>query len=474
MAPFLFGCGLALSQYYPSFSVTVKKMACKVKEESINNLSTIEKSNVQSETTSLLDLSDFVLLRVFSLLDLRDAIKFAGTCVRLNRVSEMHFTKYKQFDLLKFQHFFDVLDPDNYYARYAYDDEEEDDQCEDDEEIEKPEPIDAAKVLAHIGKHITTLSIHSTPARVRRAIKEHCVNIKSLKIYDLFYGYYSTDEWEAWMKKVNLESLTLAKFDNFDELSVRLSSLKELKFTDGGVGFMELYNILENTPDLESLQVELYYPDFDYRIFNKLPKLRCLDIKIYSADLVKLIAFLKMDALTQLKLFLPVNLDAVALKRLNSFLETLAESARLDELQLYVNNVDKDTFGALNLFRVTSLHFCAEVCEDDRCLIHELVNAQPNLKHLDLLRTDLSIELVVFVIKSLVKLETLSLTIDTGEFEQFNESEVDEILKTSISRPTLTMYINSGDRSSVKIVVRSYFQHKFSSFLLILIYRFES
>lgn len=453
---------------------------CKVNDESLNNLKFV-KSNVESKKlqTSLLDLNDFALLRIFSWLNMKDSINFAETCVRLRKVGELNFTKYKQFDLLKYEHLVYVLE--NYYDRYGhygyYDDEEdpdkgEEDPDEDEEDMEEPEPIEAEKVLSHIGKHITTLSIDSIWSTVRKAVMDNCVKIKSLKIYE------SPDfdsEWRTWIQNLNLESLTIQDCSNFNEMGVGLAALKELKFTDGNgdLNSMELFNVLEKTSDLESLQVELYYSDFKYAIFTKLPKLRCLEIKIESKDLVNLTESLKMDVLTELKVFLPLTFEAEGLKSLNSFLEILAEKSKLKELELYVSQVDKDTYRALNIFHLTTLRFYALVFVDHRChdccSIRQLVKAQPNLKHLDFLRKDVTVEHVVFVIKNLVNLETLRM--DMEDLEELNESKIDEILKVSTSRPMLTLYINSDDRNSIKIEVRPNLHYKYLS--LILLYCFK-
>lgn len=435
---------------------------CQVLDESLNNILN-EKSNVESEnlmTSTLLDLNDFALLRVFSYLNLRDCINFAETCVRLSKVSEIHFTKYKRFDLLKFEHFEYLLD--NYYDRYAYyDDDVDDNQDEDEneEEIEEPEPIPVEKVLAHIGRHIKTLSINSLLS-TEKAVMDNCVNVTSLKLY-AGYDFEMTSEWKAWMGKLNLESITFKDCSNFNKLSVvGLAALKELKLTDGNgkLTSMELFNILEKTSDLESLEVELYYTDFKYEIFSKLPKLRCLAIKIESKDLVILAEFLKMDVLTKFKLFIPLYFDAIHLKNVNSFLEILAEKGNLNELQLYLGQADENTYRILKLFHLTSLRFYALIsvdhCCNDCCMIHQLVDAQRNLLHLDYFNKYLTTEQLVFTIKNLVKLETLTCRMDKEDLEQLNELKIDEILKTSISRPMLTLNINSEERNSVKITVR--------------------
>lgn len=424
------------------------------------------KMNDESEKlmTSLLDISDFVLLHVFSYLNLRDSINFAETCVRLSKVGEMNFTKYKKFDLFKYEHLVYVLE-DN-YNRYAYhDDEEDEDEDENGEDIEESEPIEVENVLSHIGKHIETLSINSTRQSVEKAVTDNCVNVTSLKILEI---YHYSSEWKTWMNNLNLEKLTIQNCDNFTEMSVPLATLKELKFT-GSNNFLdstELINILEKTPELESLQVELYYTDFKYDIFDKLPKLRSLYIKIHSEDLVKLTEFLKFDVLTQFKIFLPyfINddgaIDDKGLNILNSFLELLAAKGNLNELGLFVSHVDKNTFRALKLFHVTSLRFCTltflhHCAFHDDCMINELVQVhqQSNLKHLDFLKKSISIEHAILVLKKLVKLETFTFRMEE-DLDRLTESKIDEILKTSSSRPMLTLYVNLKKRNSVKITVR--------------------
>lgn len=415
---------------------------------------------------SLLDLNDFVLLRVFSNLNLRDSINFAETCVRLRKVAELAYTKYKHFDLFKYEHFLYVLDYNNAY----YDDDEEETEDENEEEIVELEPISADKVVSHIGKEIITLSIDfCLSSAVQEAVRDNCINVTSLKIYE-FYESDKSSKWNTWLEKLSLVSLTIQNCDNFNEICGGISTLTELKFTtegnggfNGGLNSTDLYNLLEKNPNLERLKIQLYDADFEYDIFTKLPKLRCLDIMIDSGNLANLTEVLKINQLTEFKLFLSLNFRE-NLKNLNPFLKILAEKAeKLVTLQLDVDHVDENTFRTLNLFNLTSLgcfplifeehlYCCQDCCN---CTSKGLVNAVPNLKHLNCLRQYISIEQTIFFISNLKKLETFCFRMDEAEELEklLNETEMDEILKNSIDRPTLTLYINCCGRNGVKIVV---------------------
>ena len=164
-----------------------------------------------------------------------------------------------------------------------------------------------------------------------------------------------------------------------------------------------------------------------------------------------------MDGLTQFKLRLEMtNNYYESLQRLNSFLEILAERSKINELHLSTNTIDQNTFRILKSFHdVTSLGLSATLHVDDQqdehWMIHQLVEAQPNLKHLDLSHTYPLTEHVHFLVKNLVKLETFTFRMTMKDLRQL---QIDEMLKTSTSRPILTLYINYHAINSVKIEVK--------------------
>lgn len=395
----------------------------------------------------LTDFDDLVLSHIFDYLQLNDLISSSETCRRFKAISETKFKKYTTFNLC-------------YYLWHREDTGYQVDYIE--------------KVLSIIGKHISVLVVHGDAdyRYMRYEIERYCTNVKSL-VWGQRASGEPKDEHKhtflTWIQNLKLESLTL-----LDDTSLKsklfhgITTLKELKmnfhFSNDSL-VTELYHIIEQNANIETLYIQLTY-NFNFEVFGKLKNLRHLGIGVTDPqDIVKITPFLKMHGVTKLHIKILFehyedtsdedelldDFEEVP-SELNQSLKRLAETSTLKELSLIplcfvYYDLYTSTIRALHFFELKSLRL--QIFLDNDRPYEIIANVQPNLTKLDLYfwNDDMQLDATVFIIKNLKKLEMFRVNLcDTAIKEFLDDILFMGILQESTERPTLTVKFRDRDR----------------------------
>lgn len=404
----------------------------------------------------LTELNSKVLLDIYGWLGLTDSINLAGTCVRLRDVAELHYTRYKIFNLNNF-----LKDPERAALH----------NC-----------IDAKTVLKCIGPFISVLVADLDEANIGddlgKSIRKYCCNVKSLQIIDRRKSSNPYAKYTEWLKclelkKISLPFRVLLLVDLFGTTSLeKLDVYLPLSYYDENVP-CALPNILQSNLNISSLRIPLDCV-LDFDIFAKLKSLKRVGLlEVEMGSLGKVTAKLKMTNLEKVEIdfYVYEYMEWKLLKELNAFLTTLAGNApQLNELSLDLDMgeylpLDDNPLPSLHLLNLTALRLNVAYPN----LQNELGKMQPHLKHLDLFIHNFDddhpmgnvkvpsdpTQQIISLIKNLEEMEVFHIRLSD---EYMNLSVVCQELReervtkriwsacsTNRSRPTLRLYLMHRD-----------------------------
>lgn len=364
----------------------------------------------------LTDVHAKALLDIFEHLDLIDSINLAATCNTLQTVGELHFHRYKVFNLINF-----LSDPKKQKRRNR---------------------IDAMTVLKRIGPFVSVLVADLYDDNLGESIRKYCNNVRSLKISrKSIIG--SNSPFVEWAQKLKLEKLTISLNHLYELDLCETTILQELNIhqTCCSHGIREvLQKTLERNCHITSLRL-VVMNDCDSDI--KFKRLKHLGLKVYKMNFEKLADNLEMTHLEKVQMKFSLEQDSEAVHK---FFKKLAESApMLKDLSIDVERGEKRWLSALALFDLTSLRISIRGPIRDYI---DLTKTQPNLKHLDTAFVSLldhNCDDIIRSIKELDQLETYHIQMPESD-EYYMMNRIRRIIEAcSIHRPTLQLYIKYID-----------------------------
>lgn len=394
-----------------------------------------------------IELNAKVLLDIYAYLDPVDAVNLAQTCVTLRDVAQLHFKRYRTFNLPYF-----LCDPNR---------------------AKRLRNRDAATtVLKHIGAFISVLVTDLHENRIGpdlgESIRKYCVNVKSLNLNN---GLQISSLYTEWLNNLKLDRISFAVDDLLPMHLAEITGLKELVFytnplnirVDKKVWWPALKRIIERNCSITSLRMRITTNFEDYEVFRKLTSLKCLDTFTNREELKLIADNFRMTDLDRFMIeFYNINdMDTEGENELNIFLRNVAEKApKLNDLSVQLHGDEMVEYPPVSLdsFKLTSLRLA--ICSS----YIWLPKTQPHLKHLDLVFYDVdgltndagaswgSTRRIVLLIRNLQKLEVLHVRADS-EFNLSktvrnfrNELVIRKILGAcAINRPTLRLYLANRD-----------------------------
>lgn len=188
--------------------------------------------NEIDEPTPLLMLTDECLLDIFQLLEFKDCVRFANTCIRLRNIARLN--KFKKINVYTAT------------CNFGFDSKNM---------VSKDEFI---KIMSLIGEHVLSIHVFDGLNDVFEIIGDNCQNLKSLKVSS-----------RIWVKPIHLRN-----FHNLKELNLNAMFHDNFKF---------LPDIENNIIDLDLSEV---LPNFKcekqregfLELLDRLPKLKSLNL----------------------------------------------------------------------------------------------------------------------------------------------------------------------------------------------------
>lgn len=374
---------------------------------STNDYSMTRGDNGQIEKPSLLCLNDNVLLHVFSYLDLTNSINLADTCVRLHNLSCWKFKKYTELDTEKYL-------------------------------IEGSLPLQ--KILYSIGPHIQALKARL--CQINTYDMRECGNVQSLQILGILNDYVATSRINAWINKLNLETLWFMDYSSSTKIFYKMfngiTNLKELRIDDHTLDCGEF---VSKNVNIERLSLRIHKNlngTFNFEIFSNLRHLTSLHLRLpHTKHLKSMTQFGNFDGLTEFSFECYEHWDV---SPFNTFLKCLAENTKLDKLRVYTGKFYEETFTPLKAMNLSAFSLCCDYNTDD-FINFVLEYSAPQLKHVQL--WGCSIEEFEIVVENWKNLETFCVYLEYDYEKCLDDAFLEEVLKLSTDRPMLRLHIDS-------------------------------
>lgn len=358
-------------------------------------------SDSQKNSMTLVDLIDDVLLNLFRYLNWNDSINLAATCSRFRQLNYVTADKKcTEFDL------------DSYMENTV-----------------------STKMFKEIAPQIVVLK--ASIQYLRESVMRECKNVKCLRIAGHIISRSDALKLNAWIKKLELESLS---FDNCADVAVLLDGVTELQELESNSLCRKSLKFLENSLNLERLSIDLD-ESYNFYIFQKLQNLKCLRLGMSDLkDIGKIQRYAKLDGLTELSLTCHTFSDESVV--LLSFLEQLTKTATLDKLEIVDCNINNSMFRVLTTFNLRALSLCSDFEAED---FSEFIKktAAPHLRHLKL--SNICYEHLCNIVTKWTSLETICIYVDKDDFYQ-------KIADQTLMHKILEMY---NDRSPLRLHIRS-------------------
>lgn len=372
--------------------------------------------------TTILDLNEYCLLKIFRYFDLWDMVNVGQTCKLFEKVAQMAAIKFKKF----------VLHSYIMHLEMVY------------------QPISLDKIFSYIAPHIeklyTTERMEArwyTEAADRYQLGRTFMQYNFPKLRSITVEKSGHLEWiidKTNVKKLNIHTVERSDLNNF---TVGMTQLTHLLLRDirESVPVSEVSHLVENNPNIEVLQIKSPYERvLPQNFFAKLPKLKVFEIWLDTSmdrDRRNLMTILQIEQLTSLALEFTSDNQDVALVEL--FLERLAQKNTVTSLELrgrFDNPSLIDILASMNLIsmRLVTRHPTSD-------LLH--VNF-PTLKVLDLL-TATSIEDVILLLYKFTTLERLIFcSIQDYNFQTLSERIKDllEGTRNRLTRPDVELEVH--------------------------------